>query len=110
MIDWGRVKELQQEVGVEDFAEVIEIFFEEIERVVGRLPEIEEAKSLEHALHFLRSGSLNLGFRTLAKRCEAGEAQAECGAYTAVNIDAIANCYAASKAEFLNGMTQIAAA
>ena len=59
MIDWDRVNELKAEVGEEDFAEVVALFFEEIEESVARLPDVKDAEPLAHALHFLRSVSLN---------------------------------------------------
>ena len=37
MIDWTRVKELQDEIGADDFAEVVQLFLEETDAVVERL-------------------------------------------------------------------------
>lgn len=106
MIDWDRVRELREEVGEEEFAEVVELFFEEIEESVARLPKVKGSEPLAHALHFLRSVSLNLGFVALAKRCEEGEALAECGETDAIDVPATVACYRASKAEFLEKAAQ----
>ena len=37
MIDWSRVSELREEVGEEDFAEVVELFLDEVDGVIGTL-------------------------------------------------------------------------
>ena len=110
MIDWGRVKELREEIGPADFDEVVEIFFEEIADVVARLPDLQEAEPLTHALHFLRSSALNLGFKSVATQSAEGEAQAESGAHACIDLTAIIDCYTASKSEFLRGIEQIKAA
>ena len=61
MIDWPRVTELREEVGAEDFGEVVEIFLEEVEEVIGKL-EGGDRGQLEQDLHFLKGSALNLGF------------------------------------------------
>ena len=37
MIDWSQVAQLRDDVGVEDFDDVLDIFFEEVEEVTARL-------------------------------------------------------------------------
>lgn len=39
MINWKRVNELRDEIGPEDFAEVVELFLEEVEQVIDKLRE-----------------------------------------------------------------------
>ena len=41
MIDWSRVNELRDEVGAEDFEEVVELFLEEVEEVIEETPKDE---------------------------------------------------------------------
>ena len=47
MIEWDRVAELRDEVGAEDFAEVVELFLDEVEATLARIvrvhyPQIKE--------------------------------------------------------------------
>ncbi len=37
MIDWERTRELREEIGDEDYAEVIDLFFEEVDEAIARL-------------------------------------------------------------------------
>ena len=37
MIDWARVSELRDEVGAEDFDEVVELFLEEVDEAIAAL-------------------------------------------------------------------------
>lgn len=103
MIDWARVAELRDEIGSDDFAEVVALFLEEADEVVARLPACADAKSLESALHFLKGSALNLGFARLAQLCQEGERLAAGGA---VDVDrpAVAATYEASKTAFETGL------
>ncbi|TXI06325.1 MAG: Hpt domain-containing protein [Pseudorhodobacter sp.] len=106
MIDWSRVTELRDEIGSEDFAEVVALFLEEADEVVARLPACDGARPLESALHFLKGSALNLGFDQLAALCQDGERQAGAGSVS-VGTAAIAACYAASKSEFERGLDRL---
>lgn len=103
MIDWARVAELRDEIGAEDFAEVVLLFLEEADEVVARLPGCTDAASLESALHFLKGSALNLGFQTLAQLCQDGERLAAAG-NPAIDRAAVAAAYEASKAAFDAGL------
>ena len=77
MIDWERVAELRSEIGAEGFAEVVELFLDEVEAMVmamGKTP-----GKLEDELHFLKGSALNLGFRTFSAQCQKGETLAASG-------------------------------
>ena len=37
MIDWDRIGELRAEIGDDDFAEVLDLFFEDVDDAVARL-------------------------------------------------------------------------
>jgi HPt (histidine-containing phosphotransfer) domain-containing protein len=65
MIDTSRIAELEEEIG-DGVEEVLSLFLEEAEDVVGRLEKAEDGRQRTELLHFLRSGALNLGFRGLA--------------------------------------------
>lgn len=102
MIHWSRVNELRDEVGAEDFREVVDLFLEEVEEVIDRLRETAARDSLEQDLHFLKGSALSLGFESFSALCQDGERQSATGAADTVDIDAIINTYEKSKTEFLN--------
>ncbi len=66
MIDWTRVSELRDEIGAEDFGEIVEIFLEEVEEEISALRDGVENEALEAKLHFLKGSALNLGFADFA--------------------------------------------
>ncbi len=110
MIDWTRVKELCDEVGAEDFDEVVDLFLEEVEEVTTRLKLAPEMIKLEDDLHFLKGSALSLGFREFANLCQAGETASARGHATTVDLPAILSSYDASKAVFLNDLSGVLAA
>ncbi|PTV94228.1 Hpt domain-containing protein [Rhodobacter aestuarii] len=99
MIDWERVAELRSEIGAEGFAEVLELFLDEVENVVlnlGRKPE-----KLGDELHFLKGSAWNLGFRAFGTMCQDGERRCAAGNSESVDVPAILDCYGRSKAQFM---------
>ncbi len=110
MIDWTRVEELNSEIGAEDFAEVVELFLEEVEEVIERLKSISDISHLEEDLHFLKGSALNLGFRAFSTFCQAGETAAANGQADTVNLVEILECYDASKSEFTSRLETMRAA
>lgn len=99
MIDWDRVAELRSEIGAEGFAEVLELFLDEVESVVmnlGRKP-----GKLGDELHFLKGSAWNLGFRAFGAICQEGERRCNAGTAAEIDIPAILDCYARSKAQFM---------
>ena len=100
MIDWERVEELRDEIGAEDFGEVVELFLDEVEEVIARLRSGPELANLEADLHFLKGGALNLGFQTFSQLCQAGEAAAAAGKGETVDIAAILTSFEDSKGVF----------
>jgi HPt (histidine-containing phosphotransfer) domain-containing protein len=66
MVDVARIEELTEEIGDEAVSAVLMLFLEEaratIDRIATSLSEAEHAA----AIHFLRSGALNLGLVSLA--------------------------------------------
>ena len=101
MIDWSRVRDLQDEIGAEDFAAVVEIFLEEVDATVTDLDRDRHACALEAQLHFLKGSALNLGFRHFSVLCQEGETAAARGNAHAIDIDRILESYRASRREFL---------
>ncbi|MDP1669247.1 Hpt domain-containing protein [Phaeovulum sp.] len=99
MIDWERVAELRDEIGEEGFAEVLELFLDEVEAVVARLGA--KPERLEDELHFLKGSAWNLGFAAFGAACQDGERMAAAGSGAAVNVQSVVANYASSKAAFM---------
>ncbi|MBY6135609.1 Hpt domain-containing protein [Leisingera sp. XS_AS12] len=105
MIDWPRVSELREEVGAEDFDEVVEIFLEEVEGVINKLAGGDHGQ-LEQDLHFLKGSALNLGFEEFSGLCLDGERKAADGQAGNVDVAAIIASYQTSKSSFLSGLNE----
>ena len=99
MISWDRVNELRREVGEEDFAEVVTIFLDEVETVLGRMAGASGPDSYREDLHFLKGSALNLGFRAVAALCDDKGAAARSGSVR--HVADIRQIYERSKIEFL---------
>lgn len=107
MIDWERVEMLRRDIGEEDFGEVVKLFIEEAEAVVGRLQAQGTAREREADLHFLKGSALNLGFDELAAICGVEERRAAQG--VAVDTAPVIGLYAASRRAFLDRLGSLAA-
>ena len=110
MIDWQRVGELRDEIGAEDFQEVVELFLEEVEEVVERLGAAPDPDRYEEDMHFLKGSALNLGFQSFSGLCATGEQSAAAGQAQTVDLAGVLASYEASKAQFLAGLENSAAA
>lgn len=102
MIDWDQVDELRQEIGDDDFAEVIHLFLDEVEEVMTRLNSASIPQDIEEGLHFLKGSALNLGFNRLGKICQVGERAAASGQMDNIDLAQLRQVYEASKREFLS--------
>ncbi|SMX32416.1 Hpt domain-containing protein [Maliponia aquimaris] len=101
MIDWSRVDELVDEIGAEDFGEVVELFLDEVETAIGQLEACAANPVVtEEQMHFLKGAALNIGFATLAKLCQTGEKSAAEGKPETVSPQEVRDCYEASRAQF----------
>lgn len=103
MIDWNRIEELRREIGDDGFAEVAELFWDEVETILARLPE-DAPRQLESDLHFLKGSAWNLGFRDFGALCQHGEKTAAQGRAAEVDLDLIARQYGTTKSAFLAGL------
>jgi HPt (histidine-containing phosphotransfer) domain-containing protein len=101
MIDWNRVTQLRDEIGAEDFDEVVEIFLEEVEEEIAELRANPAPETLEAKLHFLKGSALNLGFDDFSKLCKDGEVSAARGDASDIDLAHIVETYTSSKTEFL---------
>ncbi|MDZ7904892.1 MAG: Hpt domain-containing protein [Cypionkella sp.] len=108
MIDWDRVHELREEIGNDEFAEVVMMFLEEADEVLARISTSAGAPVLRDDCHFLKGAALNLGFKTLAVLCQTAEKRASDGDLGA-NLDELRACYRTSRDHLLAGMADLAA-
>jgi HPt (histidine-containing phosphotransfer) domain-containing protein len=106
MIDWKRIDELQREIGADGFAEVVELFLDEVESVVMRLKTAPDPATYESDLHFLKGGAWNLGFKEFGGLCQDGERRAATGKAADIDIGRIIDSYFASKDAFLDGLAE----
>ena len=106
MIDWERVNTFCDEVGADDFDEVVALFLDEVEDVINRLHAVPDLTTLEDDLHFLKGSALGLGFRSFSALCQAGETLSAQGKAAEVNLKEILENYAASKQCFQAEMPQ----
>lgn len=104
MIDWSRVNELKAEIGEEGFAEVVDLFLEEVEAAMAALTPDAAPRMLEQDIHFLKGSAWNLGFVEFGALCHDGERRATRGALLPADLDRIRACYATSKTAFLGGL------
>ncbi len=104
MIDWTRVKALRDEVGEEDFGDIVEIFIEEVSEMVERLRTAPKIGSLGEDLHALKGSALNLGFTEFSTLCQIGETLAATGKPEEIDLPPILASYDSSSATFLDGL------
>ena len=105
MIDWERVSDLYDEIGAADFADVVEIFLEEVDEQIADFSDTMAPDKIEGKLHFLNGSALNLGFSAFASLCADGEKQARIKAFDSINMTEIVASYRASKAEFTQSLS-----
>lgn len=80
MIDWQRVQELVEEFGPDDFAEVVDLFLQEVEGAIDQLTaSVGDLTQVAEHMHFLKGAALNLGFSDLSSFCSQGESAAKAG-------------------------------
>lgn len=77
MIDWERIDELKEEVGLDDFVEIASLFLEEVEEILASLSTIQNPAALSDNFHSLKGSALNLGFSEMARLCALAEADAD---------------------------------
>lgn len=106
MIDWNRVTTLRDEIGQEDFEEVVPLFIEEVTEITEALRNRPALDRLEEDLHALKGSALNLGFSEFSMLCHKGEAMAASGKAEDVDVAAILASFDASKHAFTSGLAQ----
>lgn len=108
MIDWNRVRELQDEIGKDEFAEVVTMFLDEADEVLARITPAGGPALLRDDCHFLKGAALNLGFASLANLCQIAERRAKEGD-CAIDLIEMRRCYQASRAALILGLADLAA-
>jgi HPt (histidine-containing phosphotransfer) domain-containing protein len=108
MIDWGQIKQLEEDIGAEDFGDVVILFIEEVDEAVNQLKENppRDAAQLGPALHFLKGSAYNLGFNIFAEYCSEGEKMADNGQADCVDLEKVICLYTESKAKFIQEAPQ----
>lgn len=101
MIDWDRVAALREEVGSEDFDEVVDLFLQEVDEEIGSLATGQPGQGLAEKLHFLKGSALSLGFREFSSLCQAGESALSADPSASVDLGTIEASYQASRSTFL---------
>lgn len=107
MINWGQVKQLEEDIGAEDFGDVVVMFIEEVDEAVDNLrqePEMTD-DDLASALHFLKGSAANLGFADFADFCSNGEKLAQDGEAAQINLTTVVALYDQSKSAFLGDVS-----
>lgn len=111
MIDWSRVNELVDEIGPEDFQEVLELFLMEVDAAIVQLEEAAgDPQGVEAQMHFLKGSALNLGFEAMAQLCLQGEKAAAGGDADTVTAAQVRDTYEASRDMFQSDLSNKTAA
>lgn len=105
MIDWDRVCALKDEVGSEDFDEVVTLFLEEVDDEIKDLNAV-EPDNLEAKLHFLKGSALSLGFERFSQLCQSGESKMAKDTSQSVDLTEIMACYHSSRSVFLDQLAE----
>lgn len=96
MIDWDRISELRNEVGEDDFAEVLVIFFDEVADVLEGL-ENGSIDAKRRDLHFLKGSAMNIGLADVSALCRCCESALAANPDEAVDLSPIRTAFLASK-------------
>ena len=100
MIDWIRIDELRDEVGQDDFGDIVGVFFEEAQEALENLRRADTVVTLLGQLHFLQGSALNLGFSNFAAICRKEENSLQKDPSYKVEIDKIYAEFSSSKKQF----------
>jgi HPt (histidine-containing phosphotransfer) domain-containing protein len=97
MLNWQRVQDLKDDLGQEDFDEIVDLFLEEVEE---KLEVLQNGRTdgVSAELHFLKGSAANLGFESFRVSCEQMERAPE-----QFEVDELLSVYKSSKAAFMEG-------
>ena len=98
MLDWDRISELREDVGEDDFAEVLALFVDEVAAALDALSGNDRG-GLAGTLHALKGSALNIGLSRVGALCLDGEARLRTDPSAPIDIAAIRAAFDASRAE-----------
>jgi len=78
MIDQSRLKELEEDFGAEELAEIVDAFIDEAKETLDELRSLgtgSDPNAVARHLHFLKGCARNVGATELGNMCEALEAE-----------------------------------
>ena len=99
MIAWERVEELREDIGAEDFNEVLELFMDEVKVLLDELRTDPSPRDLEERMHFLKGSAFNIGFSAMGDLCRDAEVAAASGHPDPRALSQISRCFEASREE-----------
>jgi len=104
MIDWAQIQQLEEDIGIEDFGEVVTLFMAEVDEAVSELDNTRpnSPDEMAPALHFLKGSAYNLGFKTFGDYCSEGESLAQNGRASEVDLEKVISLYTESKTAFFS--------
>lgn len=103
MIDRSRIEELRSDIGEDDFAEVLDIFLNEIGEALQTLDPAGPPDRLASDLHSLKGSAQNIGFAEFARLCR----EAEGGEVSPDLKSVLCDCLDASK-QAISGFKAVA--
>lgn len=98
MVNWDRITELQEEVGEDDLAEVLQLFCEEVEEALSALSTT-DAETLKGHLHFLKGSALNIGLDQVSTLCREAEQTLASNPQSNILVEAIRSAYQSARVE-----------
>jgi HPt (histidine-containing phosphotransfer) domain-containing protein len=105
-VDWERLNSLRDDIGPEDFADVVLLFIAEIGEKLDDMGRDKTAATVED-FHFLRGSAANLGFTDMVAACEIAEAA--CRAGETPDVAAVAQGFENALSEALTQVPELAA-
>ena len=97
MIDWQRVNELRDEVGNDDFPEIVTVFLDEVDEVIARIT----IRITQEDMHFLKGSAWTLGFSDTGTLCREGEDMMKGRLPKTPALEPILTAFHAERAELL---------
>jgi len=101
MLDWTHIDQLKKDVGSHEFAEIVDLFFVEVEGLFKRL---NHESAVANDMHFLKGSAANLGFAELSKSCQIAQHQLVAG--QPAGLQQIVTVFEKSKHAFIAGLAQ----
>jgi len=106
-VDWDRMTSLRDDIGAEDFADILLMFVAEISEKLDGLT-ANDAAATEADFHFLRGSAANLGFAAMIIACERAEQACRTGQIP--NVPAVLRAFEDALQEARSQLPELAAA